>query len=113
MSTKQITKNPTNSKPTNHIKPTRLTFTFSKSKELEKLVKSLEHRLSGLSRAEIVKLALVELNNTLEIRDKNTMYVEYLSEEHEQELIKSKASGFSHTLKSPQDIDTYLDELMK
>jgi hypothetical protein len=112
MPAKTITKKSTSPRPsTSHS--ARLTFTFSKSKELEKLVYTLEHRLSGLSRAEIVKLALIELNNTLLIRDKNTSQVEYLSEAHERELIKSKDSGFSHELKSPQDIDAYLEEIIK
>jgi hypothetical protein len=94
-------------------KPTRITFTFAKSKELDKLVISLEKRLSGLSKAEIVKLALVELNNTLSIRDKNSAYIEYMSDSYAQELVASKNSGYSHELKSSQDIDNYLDGIIK
>jgi hypothetical protein len=98
-------------KNSSSAKPARMTFTFSKSDELEELVTSLEKRLSGLSKAEIVKLALIELKHTLLLRDKNTLYVEYLSAAQEQALFASQASGVHSTLSSKSDIDTFFSQL--
>lgn len=84
MSTKLIKKNKV-------IKNTkkRLTFTFSATEDLVYIINKLELRLKGLNKSEIAKLALIELDNTLEIRSRNIAYIESLSLEDDKNLLDS------------------------
>jgi hypothetical protein len=72
--------------------PKRFTFTFSNSSGLGVIINSLEQRLKGLSRAEIVKLALVEFNHHLEYKDKILDEAIWLSEEEENSLAMAMES---------------------
>jgi hypothetical protein len=72
--------------------PKRFTFTFSNSSGLDEIIKSLEKRLKGLSRAEIVKLALIEFNHQLEYKDKMLDDAIWLSEEEDTSLAKAMES---------------------
>ncbi len=84
MPTKLIKKNKT-------VKSTkkRITFTFSATEDLVYIINKLELRLKGLNKSEIAKLALIELDNTLEIRNRNIEYVEYLSIENDKAILDS------------------------
>ncbi len=84
MPTKLIKKNKT-------VKSTkkRITFTFSATEDLVYIINKLELRLKGLNKSEIAKLALIELDNTLEIRNRNIEYVEHLSIENDKAILDS------------------------
>lgn len=84
MPTKLIKKNKT-------VKSTkkRITFTFSATEDLVYIINKLELRLKGLNKSEIAKLALIELDNALEIRNRNIEYVEYLSIENDKAILDS------------------------
>ena len=81
----------------------RVTFTFSATDELVYIINNLEIRLKGLSKSEIAKLALIELNNTLEIRDKKAEYIENLPVEIDDSLLKSFNSK-KYTANSTEDL---------
>ena len=83
---------PSKSRYSQKVIPQRLTFTFSNTPELNIVVQSLEDRLSGLNRAEIVKLALIEYNNFLKKQDEFYEKALRLSDEEEKSLIKAMKS---------------------
>jgi hypothetical protein len=88
----------------------RIVIDYTQNSELESKINLLESRYSGLTRAEIAKLAVVELFQKERFFD---MPVDHLTEAQEQELAQSIASGVAITLTSKQDIKNFVNSLGK
>jgi len=101
-------------KKSKEVEPKRFTFTFSNSPELDQVVKSLEERLSGMNRAEIVKLALVEFYYYLNKQDAFYDKVYHLTAEQEASLEKSLESP-SILVDTTKDgaLDKFLNKIKK
>lgn len=91
----------------NTFSMSRISFTFAKTPELEAILKALEKEFSGLSRSEVVKLALVEFYKMYQRRER-MMQEEALKIDGIDELISaSLKSGVDAVLNSPEEIDQY------
>jgi len=96
------------------LTPKRFTFTFSNTPELNIVVQSLEERLSGLNRAEIVKLALVEYNNYLKKQEKFTDTIIRLSRKEEESLAKAmKSKSILVDKKKKGELEKFLNKVKR
>jgi hypothetical protein len=85
----------------------KMTFTFGENPELVSIVTQLEGIYSGMSKSEIVKLALIELLNISLSRYK----IGSINNVDKQTIEKSIKSGTGSVLNSVEEIDEYFSKL--
>jgi hypothetical protein len=97
------------------VKPrtqTKVSFTFGDNPELVAIISELELIYRGMSRSEIVKLAIIELLNLSHQRNLMTNSGNRMATEIEKSNIKESInSGFNKTLTERKDISNYLKSL--
>jgi hypothetical protein len=82
----------------------RYTFTLSATPDFSDLMGYFDERLKGLNRGEVVKLALIELKQSLTSKDANTQNTVWLTDEQEKELAISLASADSEPMNAKEMI---------
>lgn len=90
---------------------TRITFTFAKTPELERVIQSLEEAYSGLSRSEVVKLALIEYEKIAGKKNKILLTTKNNYSKLDKRLTTSIKSGKATTLKNKKDIEDFFTKL--
>jgi hypothetical protein len=91
-------------------KTKRIILDYKNNPDLEEVILRLESLYPGMSKAEIVKLALVELFKHNDGHQKNIQIVQ-LTDEEEMSLEKAYASGWGEVLETPEDITNFLNKL--
>lgn len=86
----------------------RYTFTLSATNDFSQLMDYFDKRLSGLNRAEIVKLALIELRQSLASKDLSALTPIFLTDEQEKSLIESVQSPKTQPM-TPEEMVNWLD----
>jgi hypothetical protein len=80
----------------------RYTFTLSATPDFSELMDYFDQRLKGLNRGEVVKLALIELRQSLSSKDKRMNSPVNLTEEEEESLKLAMKSPKSKPMNSEE-----------
>lgn len=102
------TKQRANTKTTRKNINNRYTFTLSATDDLINLMDYFENRLSGLNRGEIVKLALIELRQSLLNKDYSTSNPIFLTQEQEESIEKAMLSPKTEPM-TPEQMASWLN----